>query len=441
MTINAITAELLAPALPLRTYERWGSVKRAIGTSVRVSGLEASIGQRCEIFGEAQKTIQADVVGVESDELILYPLGMIEGIGVGSKVRITEHGHEIPFSEKMVGGIFDGFGHPMGNTPEVKAELTLALSADSPDPLKRKKINQIFTTGIRAIDGLLTTGVGQRMGVFATAGGGKSTLLAMLARASEADVIVIGLVGERGREVVDFIELLDESGARDRTVLVVAASDRPAMERAHSAKTTTAIAEGFRQRGKRVLMLMDSVTRYARALREIGLSAGEPPVRRGFPPSVFAELPRLFERTGNDENGSITAFYTILVEGEDEPDPIAEECRSILDGHIVLSRALGEAGHYPAIDILQSTSRLFTSLAANKDQEAAVQVRRLLAKHKELEFILQLGEYQAGSDTLADEAIAKQEAIRQFLVQPFFESAELNETTSDLCSLHSKGQG
>jgi len=375
------------------------------------------IGQRCEIRVEQGSSIFADVVGIESGELILYPLGTLEGIGVGSKVRVVENAHRVFFGEEMLGGVYDGFGQPLGDSTQITSSNYRPLSADSPDPLKRQPIEDVFTTGIRSIDALLTTGVGQRLGIFAAAGGGKSTLLAMMARACVADVVVIALVGERGREVGEFLSLIQGTGMQERVVIVVATSDRPAMERAVAAKTATAIAEGFREQNKSVLLLMDSVTRYARALREIGLSAGEPPVRRGFPPSVFSELPKLFERAGNNDVGSITAFYTVLVEGEDEVDPVAEECRSILDGHVVLSRALGESGHYPAIDILQSTSRLFNTLASASHQQAASHIRRLMARYQELEMLLQMGEYQSGADAIADEAVKKQQALRGFLTQ------------------------
>lgn len=423
--------------LPDQTVKAWGTVNRAIGTSIRVQGLAAHIGQRCEIVAAQERNVYADVVGIEQGELILYPLGGLEGIGIGSKVRIMDDAHRICYGDSMLGAVYDGFGKPLGDSPFINNGNYRDVSADSPSPLTRTPVQAVFTTGVRAIDALLTTGVGQRLGIFAAAGGGKSTLLAMIARACVADVVVIALVGERGREVGEFLALLDETGMRHRVVLVVATSDRPAMERAVAAKTATAIAEGFRDEGKSVLLLVDSVTRYARALREIGLSAGEPPVRRGFPPSVFSELPKLFERTGNNETGSITAFYTVLIEGEDDTDPIAEECRSILDGHIVLSRALGEAGHYPAIDILQSTSRLFTSLAEPEDQRAATHLRRLMAKYQDLELLLQMGEYQSGTDQIADEAISKQSDIRMFLVQPYQQSAELEDTRNQLKQLMS----
>ena len=281
---------------------------------------------------------------------------------------------------------------------------------------------------MRALDSALTVGVGQRIGVFATAGGGKSTLLGMLARQAASDVVVVALVGERGREVREFID--DSLGAAGmaRSVLVVATSERPAMERLRAAQAATAIAEGFRAQGLRVLLLMDSVTRYARALREIGLSVGEPAVRRGFPPSVFAELPRLFERAGNDAVGSITAFYAVLAEDEDGSDPVAEEVRSILDGHIVLSRELGQAGHYPAIDLLASTSRVFNRVSTPAQREHALRLRALMAKHAEIRFLLQVGEYRAGSDDLADQAIARWPAIEALLRQPPEEATPFAET-------------
>jgi type III secretion protein N (ATPase) len=286
----------------------------------------------------------------------------------------------------------------------------------------------VFETGVRAIDSMLTVGVGQRVGIFAMAGGGKSTLLGMLARRAASDVNVIALIGERGREVREFIE--DSLGPEglQRSVVVVSTSDRSAMERLRAAQVATAIAEGFRADGARVMLLMDSVTRYARALREIGLSVGEPAVRRGFPPSVFAELPRLFERAGNNDAGSITAFYTVLAEDEDGGDPVAEEVRSILDGHIVLSRELGQAGHYPAIDVLASASRVFTRVAASGHRADALRLRALMAKYAEIRFLLQVGEYKAGSDALADAAIERWPRIEALLRQPSDTGTPFDET-------------
>ena len=301
--------------------------------------------------------------------------------------------------------------------------------------MTRRPIDTILETGVKVIDALISVGVGQRIGIFAMAGAGKSTLLSMLARHARADVIVIALIGERGREVREFIERTLGAEGMARSVVVVATSDRPAMERVMAAQSATAIAEGYRAAGKHVLLLMDSVTRYARALREVGLSAGELPVRRGFTPSVFAELPRLFERAGTDDRGAITAFYTVLAEDEDNTDPVAEETRSILDGHIVLSRELGESGRYPAIDPLASVSRLFTELADEAHRAAAVELRRLLAKHRDMEFLVQIGEYEAGADALADRAIERMPAIREFLEQGATESVPLAGTLEALAAL------
>jgi type III secretion protein N (ATPase) len=301
--------------------------------------------------------------------------------------------------------------------------------------MARTPVHQPFATGVRAIDAALTVGVGQRVGVFAMAGGGKSTLLSMLARGALCDVNVIGLVGERGREVREFIEDGLGPAGLARSVVVVATSDRPALERVRAAEAATAIAEGLRAEGARVLLMMDSVTRYARALREVGLAVGEPAVRRGYPPSVFAELPRLFERAGNDARGSITAFYTVLAEDEDGSDPVAEEVRSILDGHVVLSRALAAAGHYPAIDVLASASRVFQRVCAPEHQAAARELRALMARHAEIKFLLQVGEYKPGSDALADRAIERMPAIDALLQQTPGEHTPLPDTLARLQAL------
>jgi type III secretion protein N (ATPase) len=294
----------------------------------------------------------------------------------------------------------------------------------------------MFTTGIKAIDALLTLGIGQRTGIFAPAGGGKSTLLTMIAKHALADVIVIALVGERGREVGEFIEHIESNGGLSRSVLVVATSDRPSMERLRAAYTATAIAEGFRSQGMHVVLLMDSVTRLARALREIGLSIGEPPVRRGFPPSVFAELPRLFERVGNDNKGSITAFYTVLVEGEESQDPIAEEVRALLDGHIVLTSKLAREYHYPAIDILKSTSRLVNKITSVEHRSHISHFRSLLAKYQELEFLIQVGEYEAGNDKSADEAVSKIGKMMAFLKQEEYEYFSMGDSINTMRSIN-----
>jgi ATP synthase in type III secretion protein N len=430
--------ELLQALSGLRPLAERGRVVQAVGTTLHVSGLSARIGQQC-LLRDPQRPylppLRAEVVGLAAGHAILVPLGSLLGVAVGCEVEVLEGDALVPFGVGLLGRVIDAFGEPMDGQP-LPSDLALrALHGSSPNPLERAPVQEAFATGVRAIDTALTVGVGQRVGVFAMAGGGKSTLLGMLARHAQSDVNVIALVGERGREVREFLD--DSLGPEGlaRSVVIVSTSDRPAMERLRAAQTATAIAEGFRAQGARVLLMMDSVTRYARALREIGLSVGEPAVRRGFPPSVFAELPRLFERAGNDANGSITAFYTVLAEDEDGSDPVAEEVRSILDGHIVMSRALGAAGHYPAIDVLASASRVFPRVTHPEHQAAALRLRALLAKHQEIKFLLQVGEYKSGSDALADEAIDRMPLIDALLRQRPDESTGLADAVKALAEV------
>ena len=414
----ALDEEVFSSLRDADTLVRKGRVVQAFGTTIRVSGIRARIGQQCVITDrKSGHKLIAEVVGLSDGQVILLPLGSLQGLAIDSEVVALKEQSTVPYGDTLLGHVIDGLGEPLDGRALPSDVQQHPLYTDAPNPLKRLPIEEAFSTGIRAIDTILTMGVGQRTGVFALAGGGKSVLLSMLAKQANADVIIIGLIGERGREVREFIEHNLGTEGMKRSVVVVATSDRPSMERVRAAYVATAIAEGFRKQGKRVLLLMDSVTRFARALREIGLSIGEPAVRRGYPPSVFAELPKLFERSGNDERGSITAFYTVLIEDEDGNDPIGEEVRSILDGHIVLSRKLGQAGHYPAIDILSSASRLFTQIADEGHQQNAIKLRSLLAKYNEIEFLLQVGEYQQGSDALADEAVQKRDAINELLRQ------------------------
>jgi len=415
-----------------------GRVVQALGTTLRVSGLQVHIGQQCLIHDPTNPllpALRAEVVGLHEHEAILVPLGHMQGISMGAEVEVLAGGTLIAAGDALLGRVLDAFGAPLDDTPLPDTLALRPFQSEPPNPLTRRPVDRPFVTGVRAIDGLLTVGEGQRLGIFAMAGGGKSTLLGMLARQAQSDVNIIALVGERGREVREFLEhSLGEEG-RARSVIVVSTSDRPALERLRAAQTATAIAEYFRAQGQRVLLMMDSVTRYARALREIGLSVGEPAVRRGFPPSVFAELPRLFERAGNDAHGSITAFYTVLAEDEEGADPVAEETRSILDGHIVLSRTLGQAGHYPAIDILASTSRVFTQVTSREQQAAAQRVRTLMAKYEEIRFLIQVGEYQPGSDPVADAAIAAQPALLALLRQRADEASAMEDTLAQLQQL------
>lgn len=402
----------------LDTLERRGRVVAALGTTLRVTGLAARIGDSCAVIDGAGGELIAEVIGLDGDAAILTPLGELRGIAPGAEVLRRPGASQVPWGDALLGRVLDGTGRPIdGLGPLPPGLARRPLHAAAPDPMARPPIDTVLPSGVRAIDALLTMGVGQRIGVFAAAGGGKSTLMGMLARHARCDVIVIALIGERGREVREFItDCLGDAGLA-RSVVVCATSDRPAMERVRAAHHATAIAEGFREQGRSVLLLMDSATRFARALREIGLAAGEPAVRRGFPPSVFAELPRLFERAGRVGQGAITALYTVLLEDEDGGDPVGEEVRSILDGHIMLSRKLGAEGHYPAIDVLQSLSRLFPRLAGADHRAAAARLRALLAKHQEIAFLVQVGEYRPGSDSLADQALARKPEIDALLRQ------------------------
>lgn len=405
------------------TIERVGRVAEAYGTLIRATGLKASIGELCELRhprgdGDAFH-LAAEVVGVSRQHTLLTPLGALDGVSPDTEVVATGRQAAVHAGDGLLGRILDAHGQPLDDKGPVPGPLqAMPIYAASPNPLSRTLIERPFSTGVRAIDAMLAAGEGQRMGIFAVAGGGKSTLLGMLARGGDADVNVIALVGERGREVNEFIH--DNLGAQGlaRSIVVVATSDRPALERSRAAWVATAIAEHFRDRGKRVLLLLDSVTRFARALRDVGLAVGEPPARRGFPPSVFSALPMLFERAGNNQKGSITAFYTVLAEDEDGGDPIVEEVRSILDGHIVLSRKLAAAYHYPAIDVLTSLSRTMPRVVDPAHQRAAGQLRKVLAKYNDIELLLQLGEYKRGSDPDADMAIDRIGPVRKLLQQP-----------------------
>jgi len=418
--------------------ETKGRVVEIVGTIVKALVPEVHIGEICLLRDPGSgHGVQAEVVGFSKQMALLTPLGDIYGLSPHTEVVVTGKSLMVPVGPSLLGRVLDGSGRPLDEATRgpLVPEDFYPVYADPPNPLTRQIISEPLPLGIRALDGLITCGIGQRMGIFAAAGGGKSTLLAMLAKGAEVDVTVLALIGERGREVREFMEKdLGEDGLA-RSVVVVSTSDRPSMERLKAAYVATAIAEYFRDQGKRVLLLMDSVTRFARAQREIGLAAGEPPTRRGFPPSVFATLPKLMERAGYSDKGSITALYTVLVEGDDMTEPIADETRSILDGHIILSRALAAANHYPAIDVLASTSRVMGAVVSKEHKAAASRLRELLAKYQEVELLVRIGEYQKGADPLADEAIAKIEAIRGFLRQGTHERARFDETVKALMEL------
>lgn len=419
MPADAIAAAVdpLRTALrDLLTVKERGRVTEVLGTLVKAVGVRATVGELCELRSRQHPTLRAEVLGFRGSSAILTPFGDITGLSSETEVVATARRFTVPVGSGLLGRILDGFGNPIDGRGALLGTRQ-PVDADPPPALARKPISRICETGVRAIDALLTVGVGQRLGVVAPVGVGKTTLMGMLARGTKADVNVIALVGERGREVGEFLtQILGPEGLK-RSVVVVTTSDRPAVERAKCAQVATAIAEGFRREGLHVLLLMDSVTRYARALREIGLASGEAPTRRGFPPSVFAALPRLLERSGNDDRGAITAFYTLLIEGDEASDPIAEEVRSLLDGHLQLSRAQAQAHQFPAIDILASLSRVMSSIAPSIQVEASAQIRGWLSKHRDIELLVQMGEYQPGADAHADEALARMPALRKFLQQ------------------------
>lgn len=410
-----------------------GKVSEVVGTIIRASVNGVKIGDLCHLVDpNTQQRFVAEVIGFSKQEALLTPINDIDGLSANTEVIPSGQSQQMAMSDALLGRVLNGLGEPIDGAGPIDTGQPYPIINRPPNPMTRSLIDRPIQTGVRAIDGLLTCGQGQRLGVFASAGVGKSSLLSMITRATDADIIVIGLIGERGREVREFIERDLGPEGRKKSVVVVATSDRPAMERVKAAHVATAVAEYFRDQDKRVLLLMDSVTRFARALREIGLAAGEPPARRGFPPSVFASLPKLLERAGPAEKGSITALYTVLVEGDDMTEPVADEVRSILDGHIVLSRELAEAGHFPAIDILASTSRVMNAITQQDHQAHATRLRQLLAKYKEIELLVKIGEYQSGSDAEADAAIQAMDAIKRFLVQRNDSPQTFDETLHEL---------
>lgn len=420
-----------------------GRVTQVIGTIIKAVVPSVKIGEVCILRQPGEDfELKAEVVGFARDAALLTPLGDMYGISASTEVIPTGRSHMVPVGPGLLGRVLDGLGRPLDAKERgpLQADKFYPVFADAPDPLSRRVIQDPLPMGVRAIDAFLTCGEGQRMGIFAAAGGGKSTLMGMLVKGAQVDATVIALIGERGREVREFIEHeLGEEG-RKRAVIVCATSDKSSMERAKAAYVATAIAEYFRDQGKKVLFLMDSVTRFARAQREIGLAAGEPPTRRGYPPSVFATLPKLMERVGMNDKGSITALYTVLVEGDDMTEPVADETRSILDGHIVLSRALAASNHYPAIDVLSSASRVQNNVISAPHKAAAGRVRELMAKYNEVELLVKIGEYKRGSDAITDEAIDKIDDIRAFLRQRTNEQAEFSVALEALERLASSRQ-
>ncbi len=409
-----------------------GKVTQVIGLVIESQGPVVSVGELCYIHSHFpdMPPVPAEVVGFREGYVMLMPVGEMQGIGPGCEVVSAQKTLQVKVGDMLLGRVLDGLGNPMDDKGPILSDLEYPLQAPPPPPLTRPRIKESLYVGVRAIDGLITMGQGQRIGIMAGSGVGKSTLLSMIARNTEADISVIALVGERGREVRDFIERdLGEEGLK-RSVVVVATSDQPALVRIKGAMTATAIAEYFRDQGHKVILMMDSVTRFAMAQREVGLTIGEPPATRGYTPSVFALLPRLLERAGTSDTGSITGIYTVLVDGDDMNEPIADAVRSILDGHIVLSRAIAAQNHFPAIDILPSVSRVMNEVVTKEHLKAAQQMRSLMAVYKDAEDLIHIGAYVKGSSAKIDEAIKKIDNINDFLCQDIFE-VDTYETTEE----------
>lgn len=420
-----------------RTYfKRLGKVVKIVGLTIESVGPDAKLGDMCRIISEnEEKTVMAEVVGFKEKRILLMPYENVDGIGVGHIIENIGHPLSVSVGNQLLGKTLDGLGRIVGREEEMMTGLTYPVIAPPPDPMEREIISKVLPLGVKAVDGLITVGKGQRIGIFAGSGVGKSTLLGMFARNTKADINVIALIGERGREVREFIERdLGEEGMK-RSIVVVATSDKPALIRNKAAKTATAIAEYFRDQGKDVLLMMDSLTRFSMAQREIGLASGEPPVTRGYPPSVYAEMPKLLERAGNARIGSITGLYTVLVDGDDFNEPITDTARSILDGHIMLSRKLGHKNHYPAIDVLQSISRCMSQIAAKEHKAAAGKLKNVLATYNEAEDLINIGAYKAGSNKNIDYAISKIDAVNEFLCQDVDEKFTFEEIQQKLYAL------
>lgn len=399
-------------------YRHLGKVVKIVGLTIESVGPNAKLSDLCRIIIDKNKDIfiMAEVVGFRDKRLLLMPYESVEGLGVGCIVENTGHPLSVCVGDEMLGHTLDGMGRPT-DVEELTLGAEYPVDAPPPDPMEREIIDEVLPLGVKAVDGLITVGKGQRIGIFAGSGVGKSTLLGMFARNTRADINVIALIGERGREVREFIERdMGEEGMR-RSVVVVATSDRPALLRRNAAKTATAIAEYFRDQGKDVLLMMDSLTRFSMAQREIGLASGEPPVTRGYPPSVYSEMPKLLERAGNSDRGSITGLYTVLVDGDDFNEPITDTARSILDGHIMLDRKLAHKNHYPAIDVLQSISRVMSSIAGSEHKATAGKLKNVLATYQEAEDLINIGAYKKGSNNNIDYAIEKIDSVNEFLLQ------------------------
>ena len=434
-----------------------GRITKLTGLVMEAAGIKLPVGSACYVPLAGGRRVDAEVVGFDGERLLLMPQSSVDGVVPGAKVfafdvaealpkphhanpprrRVSDRARHLPVGDCLLGRVVDGAGNPLDSLGRIEAAQSAPLSARPLNPMMRAPIEEVLDVGIRAINSMLTVGRGQRMGLFAGSGVGKSVLLGMMARYTTADVIVVGLIGERGREVQEFIEQILGAEGLARSVVVAAPADAPALMRLQGANYATTIAESFRNQGKHVLLIMDSLTRYAMAQREIALAVGEPPATKGYPPSVFAKLPALVERTGNGKRGegSITAFYTVLTEGDDQQDPIADAARAILDGHIVLSRELAESGHYPAIDVEQSISRAMQNITSHEHQKLARKLKQLNARYARSVDLINVGAYEAGSDPLLDEAIIRHDHIAGFLQQGISERANVQESLQALAGV------
>lgn len=424
--------EQIQRSLPVGMH---GRVSRIIGLAVAVAGFPAPLGAVATLEAEYGTRVEAEVVGFSGDDTLLLPYGELHGIRRGTRVVLTQSVPGARVGDGLLGRIINGRGRFIDDRTPAVLPHRVPLQVDPVSPMRRPRIDRPLGTGIRAIDGLLTCGMGQRMGIFAGSGVGKSTLLGQMARSTEADVNVVILIGERGREVREFIERDLGVDGLARSVIIVATGDDPAVLRLRAAYLGTAVAEYFRDTGRNVLLVMDSITRFALAQREIGLAAGEPPATRGYPPSVFALLPKLLERSGRTARGSITGLYTVLVEGDDTNEPIADAVRGTLDGHVVLSRKFAEQGHFPAIDVLASVSRLMSDVASEDHRQAAIALRQILSAHRQAEDLISIGAYQKGANPLVDAALSLQEPILRFLQQDRAEQSTLSDAIRTLDGL------
>lgn len=421
-------------ALTNETYfDCLGRVTKVVGLTIESVGPDAKLNDLCRIFvgGDRSQAVMAQVVGFRDKHLLLTPFDSVDGIGIGAVVENTKAPLSIPVGDELLGHTLDGIGRPT-DAEDLYLPQHYPVDATPPEPMNREIISQVLPLGVKAVDGLITVGKGQRIGIFAGSGVGKSTLMGMFARNTKADINVIALIGERGREVREFIERDLGSEGMKRSVVVVATSDKPASIRKCAAKTATAIAEYFRDQGKDVLLMMDSLTRFSMAQREIGLAAGEPPVTRGYPPSVYSEMPKLLERAGNSDKGSITGLYTVLVDGDDFNEPITDTARGILDGHIVLSRKLAQKNHYPAIDVLASISRVMSSIATKEHKTMAGRLKNVMATYQEAEDLINIGAYKAGSNNNIDYAIEKIDQVNAFLCQSTEDKFDFDEVVGAL---------